>query len=262
MSLKINIVLKAFVIAGSLLLVIGGCVSSSKEREEKAVLHLDLGNSHLQAGRYPLALTSLLAAEKLDSRNFRVHHSLGLVYFARDRHDLAEKHFKTALKLSPKSTSTRNELANLLINRKRFKEAEALLKESEADLTYPEPGRTYYLLGALYFEMNRYSEAIDQLEKSIKFAKNDCFVLNYYGRSLFSLEKYKEAARVLDQAVGLCQQNSFDEPHYFSALTYYRLGDVEKSRARFEELTRFYPDGKYLEKARSMISILNKVKSE
>jgi type IV pilus assembly protein PilF len=246
----------------SIVFFLGGCISSSKEKADKAVLHLDLGNSHLQAGSYPLALKSLLDAEKLDSNNFRIHHSLGLVYFARDRHDLSEKHFRTALRLNPQATSTRNELANLLINRKRFKEAEALLKESESDLTYPEPGRTYYLLGVLFFEMNRYSEAIGHLERSIKYSNSDCFSLNYYGRSLFSLERYKEAARVLDQAVGLCQQSSFDEPHYYSALTYYRLGDVEKSRARFEELTRFYPSGKYLDRARSMISILYKVKSE
>lgn len=245
-----------------LLFSLGGCISGGSKKSEKAILHLDLGDSHMQAGRYPQALSSLLEAEKLDSSNFRIHHSLGLVYFARERYDLAERHFNKALSLNPKSTGTRNELANLYINRKRFKEAEALLKKSEADLTYPEPARTNYLLGSLFFETQRYPEALVQLERSIKYAKNDCFVLNYYGRTLFVLERYSDAARALDQAVGLCQQSSFDEPHYFSALTYYRLGEVEKSRARFEELTRFYPEGKYVERARSMISVLNKVKSE
>lgn len=239
-----------------------GCISTSHPKAERARLHLEIGDSHLQANRLPQALQSFLEAEKLAPNDYQVQRALGITYMARERYDLAEKHFKKAISENPQSTLSRNDLTQLYLQQKKFKLAEELLHVSLADLTFPQPDRTYYLYGYLKFETGEFRAALTQLEKSIKFNKSDCFSQNYFGRTLFELERYSEASNALDQAVGLCKQNGFDEPHYFSALAYYRIGESDKSRARFQEITKFYPDGKYREKAKAMLDVLAKVSPE
>jgi tetratricopeptide (TPR) repeat protein len=92
----------------------------------------------------------------------------------------------------------------------------------------------------------------------LKAKSDDCWANSYYGRALFEEKKYSQAAEALDRAIGFCQKNLIDEPHYYSALAYYRVGDKSKSIARFEEIIRYYPDGKYREKAKGMLDLIRK----
>ena len=49
-------------------------------------------------------------------------------------------------------------------------------------------------------------------------------------------EKLDQAASILDLAVENCRPSRFEEPLFFSAMTYYSLGDKEKTKARLEDV--------------------------
>lgn len=237
---------------------LSSCASTASKDKTKAELHMTIGNSHFEKGNYPYALQELLRAEKLDPKNPLIQNNLGLVYYMRERYDLAEKHIRRAIELEPGFSDARNNLARVLIDVKRYEESEKLLKQALDDLTYAGGDRAWFNLGLLKFNQGKWKEARGAFESSLKLNRDSCLTNSYYGRTLFELKDYGNAALNLDRAVGFCQKQLFDEPHYYSALSWYRAGDPAKAKARFQEIIKLYPDGKFREKARAMLQLLEK----
>ncbi|MBX2988185.1 MAG: tetratricopeptide repeat protein [Bdellovibrionaceae bacterium] len=240
------------------LLALSSCASFFQGSQEKAELHMRIGNSYFAQGNYPLALKELLEAEKLDPKNALVQNNLGLVYFTRERLDLAEKHLRQATRLQENYSEARVNLSRVLIEAKKYKEAEDELNKALSDLTYAGFDRAWFNMGLLRFHQKNWAAAKSAFEKSLQGNRDNCLTNSYYGRSLFELGDYRRAAENLDKAVGFCQKQMFDEPHYYSAVAWYRLDEKDKSVARFQEIVKNYPEGKYREKARAMLDLIRK----
>lgn len=228
-------------------------------RNEKADLYMRIGISHMERGQFPQALKNLLKSEELNPKNPVVYNALGLAYLYRDREDLSEKNFLKSISLDSKATETRNNYAQLLIKQKKYPKALEQLKLAVADLTYNFPHKSYFNLGYLYFEMGRYDQALTAFEKAQDFEKEDCQIATYYGRTYLELKRYASANTALNRAVQLCQPKLVDEPHYYSALALYRMGETKQAEDRLKETYQLYPEGKFREKARAMLDILQKV---
>ncbi|MFP5518436.1 MAG: tetratricopeptide repeat protein [Bdellovibrionia bacterium] len=241
-----------------ILLQLTGCATFQNKDKEKAVLYWEMANTQIENGNLPLALKDLLTAEKLDPKNSAVQHSLGLVYFLRERYDLSIRHFERAVSISPDFTEARNNYARALIEMRKYPEAEAQLKIVVNDLTYTSQEKGFLNYGILKFEQKQYREAAKHFESALRVTPDDCEANNFLGRSLFETKSYDRAAEALDRAVGFCQKQMVDEPHYYAALAYYRMGNREKAITRFEELIKYYPNGEYREKAKGLIELIRK----
>lgn len=228
----------------------------SQSNKEEAELRMRVGASHLNAGNYPMALSELLKAEDLDPDNAEIHNHLALVYFVRERFDLAEKQIRTAINLDPKYTEAKNNLARIQIELGQYQDAIKISQEVIDDLTFTHPEKGWINLGIAQFKLNKYSEAKSSFLKAVQLEKDNCVANSYYGRSLFELKDYDHSTVSLDKAVGYCQNYLFDEPHYYSAMSYLQVGDKSRARARFEEIVKLYPNGKYVEKSRAMLQII------
>lgn len=242
----------------SLLLLGSGCANLSTENEETAKLHLKIGTAHLQADNYPQALAELLTAEELDPSNPVIQNNLGLTYFFRERYDLAEAHIRKALKIDPKYSDARNNLARVLIERGRYADAIQEAKAVTEDLTYQNPEKPWVNLGMAQFKAGQYETAKRSLQKALDFQRDNCLAQSYYGRTLFEMKDFSRASEALDRAAGFCQRAQFDEPHYYSALSYYQMGDKPKAEARLESLLKLYPNGRYLDKAKTMLETIRR----
>ncbi len=237
-----------------MILVLMGC--ASKDQKEEAQLHLQIGSAHLSQGNYPQALRELLIAEKLDPKNPVVQNNLGLAYFVRERLQEAEVHLQRALALDPAYTEARNNLVRILIERTRYDEARKEIAVVLADLTFPTPEKAWFNNGLIEFYTQNYTEAKESFSKALNVSREDCETHNFYGRSLYELKQFDNAAKALDQAVRFCQKSQIDEPHYYSALTYYQMGQKSKAKARMQEVVQNYTSGKYTEKAKQMLRIM------
>jgi type IV pilus assembly protein PilF len=235
---------------------LAACTSVSKDNKERASLYLKIGTGHLAQGNYPQALTELLKAEQLDPKNPMVLNNLGLVYYLRGHLPKAETKFREAIQAEPRFSDAKNNLARTLMDQKRYPEALKLLHAVESDLTYQAPEKTFSNLGMAYFEQGQYKKAEDYLARSIEIRRQNCTTTHYYGRTLLELKRLKESAEALDQAVEYCRPNRFEEPLYFSAMSYFSLGEKEKSRARLDELLKEYPKSKFVGKAKGMLELL------
>lgn len=235
-----------------------GCASRSAQDKQKAELHLRLGAAHIGNGNYPVALQELLKAEALDPKNPVTHNNLGQVYFFRERYDLAEKHLQRALEIEPRYSEARNNLGRVLIEVGRYADAEKEIRKVIDDLTYGNPEKAYINLGLAKFNQKDFPAARAAFGKAMETQTDDCIANTYFGRTYFEVKDYERASSALDRAIGFCQKSLYDEPHFYSALAYYRLGDKSKSITRFEELIKYYPTGKYREKAKGMLSLIRK----
>jgi type IV pilus assembly protein PilF len=234
-----------------------GC-SSTQHQVELSKRHLDLGNSFYAAGKYPQALKELLRAQKLNPHNPLIMNSIAITYQARGRGDLAIKNFRELLDISPNYTDARNNLVRVYIENKYFKEAEKELVKVKADLTYGSLDKVFLNEGLLYFDQKKYELAVEPFTKAIQYGRSSCSAQHFYGRTLFELKKYVEASMALDRAISFCQSSGNDEPHYFSALSYYRSGDKRKAAVRFDEIVKLYPNGQYTERSKSLLELVKK----
>jgi len=241
-----------------ILFLTASCASFS-ERKEKSDLHLQLGISYFDNANYPMALNEFLKAEQLQSNDPVVQNNLGLTYFMREKYELSEKHFRRAISIEPRFTDARNNLARLLIEKKQYDEAEKELRTVLNDLTYTGLEKAYINLGLSHFHQKKYDLAKTSFLKAIEQQQDSCVANNYYGRSLFEMTDYKRALVALERAISFCQKSYFDEPHYFSALTLYRMGEKDKSISRLQEVIKLYPQGRYQDRSRAMIDIIRKV---
>lgn len=237
-----------------------GCASTPSQDEARARMHLQMGTSYLSAGNYPLALRELLEAETLSPNEPIIQNNLALAYLVRERFDLAEKHARRALELRPQYTEARNNLGRILIEARFYDQAISELQIANQDLTYPSPEQTLSNLGLAYLKKGEHASAADSFRRSLKIRRDNCQTLSYYGRALFELKKYSESAVAFDQAVRSCDEakQASDEPYYYSGLSYWKLGDRERSLAKLHEVVELFPNGELAGKAKSIIDIINR----
>ncbi len=240
------------------ILLITGCMTAGTRDAERASLLLRLGTSQIEAGDYPKALRSLLEAEKLDPANPGIQNNLGMVYFLRDRLDLAEKHIGQAVKLAPNFSDAKNNLGRVYIENGKPEVAIPLLQNVLRDLTYERPSKATLNLGLAYFKLGRFTEARSYFNKTLSFGRDNCMAQNYLGRSFYETKEYERASETLDLAVGFCKVLQFDEPHYYSALSYYQLGEKKKAESRLEEVMKMYSQGKYSAQAKNLLETIRK----
>lgn len=223
-----------------------------------AMLHAANGSSLYQNENYSLALKEFLLAESNDPDNATVQNSLGLTYFMKERYQLAIKHFERAIKIDPKFTDARNNLARVYIEANRYQDAEKQLNIVTNDLTYPSQERAYINLGLNFFNQKKFDQAKNNFLKAINTQPDNCFAHTYYGRSLFEMKNYDASISALDKAIEFCQKLLIDEPHYYSALSFYRMGEKDKSITRFQEVIKLYPNGKYSDRSKGMLNIIKR----
>jgi tetratricopeptide (TPR) repeat protein len=235
---------------------LAGCATVAKQDKDRAALHLQIGTGYLSKGQYPQAIGELQKAEALDATNPYIFNNLGLAYFVRGKYKEAEGKFREAIRLAKHYSDAKNNLARVMIETKRYPEAIRILNEVEGDLTYANPEKTQSNLGMAYFEMGQYQKAEEYLSRSLSMRRDSCITSYFYGRTLLEMKRFKESSKALDQAIEFCRSTKFEEPIYYSATSYFSLGDREKSRARIEELLKDYPKSKYVAKAKGMLELL------
>lgn len=238
--------------------LLSSCATWFSDDKEAAILYLQNGVASLNSGNYPEALIALKKAEQMDPENPAIENNLALVYYARERFELAETHIRKAISLNNKYSDARNNLSAILLELGKYQEAAKEAKIVMNDLTYPNPEKPWVNYGLALFKMNDFNGAKNAFAKAVDYQRDSCEAQSNYGRALYELKDYRKASDALDRAIGFCQRTQFDEPHYYSALSYYQLGEVDKAKSRLDEVIKFYPNGKYIDKAKGLLETINK----
>lgn len=234
------------------------CTTLDPKREELASVKMQMGLAELQRGDLPLALKILLEAEEINPRSAPLQNNLGLVYFFRKKYDLSIQHFSKAVDLDAKFSEARNNIGRVYLEIRDYQKAEKALEPVVEDLTYANFVSSYNNMGLAKFNLKKFSEALTYFTRSVESLKEDCFSQLYFGRTLLELKRNKLAAARLDLAGYYCRQSKIDEAQYYAAIAYYRLGRVDVSLNRFNDVIKYYENGPNKENAREMIQMIEK----
>jgi type IV pilus assembly protein PilF len=232
------------------------CCTTSGRKRELAYGHFKIGVTMLNQQKLEPALEQLQKAHELDPKDPMILNHLGLAYFFLKEYNLAILNLNKAVSLKPDFTEAHNNLGRAYIEVKNFNQARKHLSTAAQDLTYISKDKVWLNLGLSYFHENQYEKSLNYFVKSISYNRDNCLAYNYYGRSLLETEDYKKAVTALDQAIYHCRKRGLDEPHYYGAISLYRLGYKSKALARLKEGRKLFPEGENKTRIDDMIKIL------
>jgi tetratricopeptide (TPR) repeat protein len=158
---------------------------------------------------------------------------LGLFYYSRGRFPEAEKYFRRTTEIVPGFSSGHMDLGLALKDQGRLQEAERSLLRA---LSLQENYRTLVNLGSLYYQEERFAEALRLFEKSVGTGPT---AISYgdVGDAYRHLGRPQDAAKAYDAAQGLAESQVARNPRDpFARAVLARLSALlgERRRAEFE----------------------------
>ncbi|HZD26956.1 MAG TPA: tetratricopeptide repeat protein, partial [Alphaproteobacteria bacterium] len=224
--------------------------SPAEDGPERAAGLLCEGVAHEEADRLDAALQAYLAAHRAEPNNAEAIFRAGSAARRLGIVDGAERLLTRSIELAPGSLAPRMELAQLLSDEERYREAERhLLAVAEAA---PEAGVAHRLLGLLLHALHRFDEAAAAFERELAVDQENARAWLLLGKALASsTTRFEEAPRAFEKALehargalGMLREVAL---HYFRARDFQTaLGYLEQEAALLpahsssEPLVHFY----------------------
>ena len=184
---------------------------------------------------YPGALAAFQKALQLAPNSAKTHINLGNVYLIQKKADLAEKEFRTVLRLDPQNQDGNYNLGVLLMAKGAPAQAIPLLSRVR-----PANTATRFNLIQAYFQTKRTADALRMATELSSQNKNDVQVHFSLGLLLATEKQYKTAQFELEQADAL-KPDTF-EILYNLGLVFLRGGDYPKAELELSRALKLKPE--------------------
>jgi len=130
-------------------------------KDESAYAYL--GVLYSTKGNYKEAVKQLSIAIDKNPNNSLSYHMLGNIFANDQKYEEASMCYEQAIKLTPNNIKIYNDYSKLLAQQGKFEEGIDILKKAIDILPNSD---SYNLLGMMYEDLNRYSEALDSYQKA------------------------------------------------------------------------------------------------
>ena len=168
--------------------------------------HLNLATALMDAKRIEEGHAASLVAVEQRPDAANAHISLGRALLLLDRHDEAEAHLSRALALAPRDWAARNNMA------------------------------------VLRYEQGRYEEALEWAREMLAEDAANAFAHGQLGFALYELERYGEAAESLDRAIALAPESpNLGALHGMAGRALQALGRLDAAERHFLRAVRIAP---------------------
>jgi tetratricopeptide (TPR) repeat protein len=146
--------------------------ATAQANPDSAKAQFDLGNTHVQAGRWAQAIIAYQKAIELDPNYQAAYANLGVVYYQQGDFELAASQYKKALELNPDDVDVAYNLGALYLQQALSDGNQLdsdLLDEAIAQLEQvrdkaPDLAEAYFSLGVAYSILNRNEDGIEAFE--------------------------------------------------------------------------------------------------
>lgn len=153
-------------------MVLGGCASRPThegiDTVKAAETNATLGLRYMQQGNYQLALEKLNKALSFEKNHGPAHHYLAELYRRLDKHEEADKHFRTALANSSEDYALYNNYGAFLCNRGRYDEGEAMFLQVLKNPVYAQKDQVYENLGTCVERKPNIERAEEYLRSALR----------------------------------------------------------------------------------------------
>jgi predicted Zn-dependent protease len=193
----------------------------------------------LQVGMFDPAKAALENALKQRPNEPAFMLALGIAWLRKGDLFEAEKLFRRLLQLQPGSVQAQIHLGYVLLNQKKYDEAQLWLEKSSRSRS-PMP-EVFYYLGLVAQEQSDDAKAILLFEKAVQKLPNYAHARIALGASYIKLRNYTRAKEELETAVKLDPEEP--KAHYNLALLYARLKDPARAQAEMDIVEKLKAKG-------------------
>ena len=177
----------------------------------------------LKAGRVYEALRKLRQTLRRNPNFADAHYYLGVIYSRMDQDEVALRHFRKAVELSPEAGAYHNKVGSILYDQRKFHEAHNVFhKALEGKLSIKNRVNVWRNLGAVHSGMYEWDEAIEALHRSIELDAKDTETRIMLGQVFLALNRLEEAIGEFTSATRLEPERV--EAHTFLGVAYSRAG--------------------------------------
>lgn len=199
----------------------------------------NVGEAFLVEGNLIGALREFKKAEALNPDDPITQYNLGLVYYYRERYDLAIQHLERVLQLRPNYAPAHNTLGNVYAARQEWAKAIAAYERVIEDAFYATPFFPLSNMGLAYYHQKEYGMAEKHFLEALKLKPDFVNALAGLGMTYNATGRYAQAAGRLETA--LKKEPKSPHLHFELGRAYAGLGETEKARAAFARVVELAP---------------------
>lgn len=189
-----------------LLLVFGlsACVTTLDEPGTEADLdsaldtYLQLGMGYLRAGNRDSARLNFNKALEIDRRSSGAHDGLALLYQMEAMNEMAEEHFKRAIRYNRNYSRARNNYGSFLYEHGRYEEAYEQFERAAANLEYNRRPIALVNLGRTALKLGDVDRAEATLKHALALESRLTMAMVELAEIYFNQKNYSEAKKYID----------------------------------------------------------------
>lgn len=227
--------------------VLAACASAprndndaSTTDERSAALQVELGQQYMAKGDLETAQGKLQRALQLDPRSFDAHTLIAVLNERISRPEVAEKHYREALKIKPEDGALNNNLGAFLCGRGEYRESLVLFEKAAADPFYRTPAVAFSNAGVCARKAGDLAASDRNFRRALELDPKSSTALYELARVSFERKEFMRARAFIQRYESLAQA---DAPMLLLASEVEQaLGDKKRSQAYLDRLQREFPD--------------------
>lgn len=159
--------LMCFALSGCVTTVEGNGIEQAAD-PERVKAHIELARGYLEENNFQRARTPLEKALAIDSRSVEAHILKAFVHQREEEWEIAEDHYRRALKIEPKNSQALNNYGSFLYARERYSDAVKPLQAAVKNTEYQARSQAYENLGLAELALDNTTEAKASFERALR----------------------------------------------------------------------------------------------
>jgi Tfp pilus assembly protein PilF len=224
-----------------LALVLTACVSPAEEARQKdtAETQVALAQAYLQQNDVRQAMPAALKAVELDPNNVDAYLTLGRIHHIDGRWDQALEAYQKALALDPKRGDTYYLIGVVRYQMKDAPGAIEFLRKALAQPAYLSPQDAHLYLGGIFLDQGKLDDALIEFRKAIDVEPEFGLAYNAMGYTLLLKQRPVEAIESLNRAIRFAP--ALVAAYQNLAKAYLVVGKKDEARVNFKKVVEMAP---------------------
>ncbi len=231
----------------------------AKSREKDPQYQYNLGLFYLNGNSVDQALKYLDKSLALNPRSYLAWNAVGLARSIKADLPGSAAAFQKALEINPGFTEARNNLGSIYQEMGFADKAEAEFRKALEDPAYLSLELPHYNLARLYYTMERFDDANDEIERSIQLKPRFAMAYNLKGLILERKGNLPGAVDAYGQAVKLVPDEPTFSFNFGAAL--FKNDELEKAKEVLERISPRINDPETKAKLREYLEAIKKKQS-
>lgn len=195
-------------------------------------LYIEMANLYIYTEDYKQSLTVLKNVHDKDKNNVEVYECLAVSFEHLGEIKAAIESYKRILTLCPDHREANVKMAKLLEKEEDYTEA---IKCYSKQLEITKSIQGLLSRGAVYLKIDDFKMARKDFKEAVKMNPYNPNSYNYLGVTYLYEDNYQEALKAFEKAVERIEQEPTPLPYRNLAITYIKLGDIDKAVECYEK---------------------------